>query len=44
VPGRDPDLHDLYADGMGAAASLVFFQALATVRPAPRRLRLFCGD
>jgi hypothetical protein len=44
VPGRDPDLHDLYADGMGAAASLVFFQALATMRPAPRPLRLFCGD
>lgn len=43
VPGRDPDLHDLYADGLGAIAVLMFLEAVASPRamaPAP----LTCGD
>jgi VanZ family protein len=44
VPGRDPDLHDFYADGLGAAAVLVFLQAVTSPRPVPGPARLFSGD
>jgi VanZ family protein len=44
VPGRDPDLHDFYADGLGAAAVLVFLQAVTSPRPVPGTARLFSGD
>jgi len=44
VPGRDPDLHDFYADGLGAAAVLIFLQALTAPRPVPGPARLFSGD
>jgi VanZ family protein len=43
VPGRDPDLHDLYADGLGAVATLLFLEAVS----APRIVAatpLPCGD
>jgi VanZ family protein len=43
VPGRDPDLHDLYADGLGAVATLLFLEAVTSPRvvaAAP----LPCGD
>ena len=45
VPGRDPDLHDLYSDGIGAVAILMFLEAITSPRPplagaAP----LTCGD
>ncbi len=43
VPGRDPDLHDLYADGLGAIAVLMFLGAVASPRAlAPASLT--CGD
>ena len=44
VPGRDPDLHDFYADGLGSAAVLIFLQALTAPRPVPGPARLFSGD
>jgi len=44
VPGRDPDLHDLYADGMGAAAVLMFLQAVTAPRPIAGAPRLNSGD
>lgn len=44
VPGRDPDLHDLYADGMGAAAVLMFLQAVTAPRPIAAAPRLNSGD
>jgi VanZ family protein len=44
VPGRDPDLHDFYADGLGAAAVLIFLQALISPPPLPDAARLFSGD
>ena len=44
VPGRDPDLHDFYADGLGAAAVLIFLQAVTSPRPVPGPARLFSGD
>ncbi|HEX3098053.1 MAG TPA: VanZ family protein [Usitatibacter sp.] len=44
VPGRDPDLHDFYADGLGAAAVLIFLQAVVSPRPVPDPARLYSGD
>jgi hypothetical protein len=45
VPGRDPDLHDVYADGMGAAAVLMFLQAVTAPRVATDpRASLISGD
>jgi VanZ family protein len=44
VPGRDPDLHDLYADGLGAAAVLVFLEAITSSRPFPVADPLASGD
>jgi VanZ family protein len=44
TPGRDPDLHDLYADALGAMAVLLFLQALASVRFFPPAARSYSGD
>lgn len=44
VPGRDPDLHDLYADGMGAVAVLLFLEAITSPRALPAAASLTCGD
>ncbi|HSN20655.1 MAG TPA: VanZ family protein [Usitatibacter sp.] len=44
VPGRDPDLHDLYADGLGAVAVLLFLQAVTSRRPIAAAAPLTCGD
>jgi len=44
VPGRDPDLHDLYADGMGAVAALLFLEAITSPRAFPAAATLTCGD
>jgi VanZ family protein len=44
VPGRDPDLHDLYADALGAMAVLFFLQFLASVRFFPAAARSYSGD
>jgi hypothetical protein len=43
VPGRDPDLNDLNADGLGAVGVIMFHEALTSPRaraPDP----LTCGD
>ncbi len=44
VPGRDPDLHDLYADGLGALAVLLFLEAVTSPRAPPAAASLTCGD
>ena len=44
TPGRDPDLHDLYADALGATAVLLFLQALASVRFFPPAAPSYSGD
>ncbi|HUJ00397.1 MAG TPA: VanZ family protein [Usitatibacter sp.] len=44
VPGRDPDLHDLYADGLGAVAVLLFLEAVTSPRALPAAAPLTCGD
>ncbi len=44
TPGRDPDLHDFYADALGAMAVLLFLQALASVRFFPPAARSYSGD
>ncbi len=44
TPGRDPDLHDFYADALGAMAVLLVLQFLASVRLFPVPARSFSGD
>jgi len=44
VPGRDPDLHDVYADGLGAVAVLMFLEAITSPRALPAAASLTCGD
>jgi len=44
TPGRDPDLHDFYADALGAMAVLFVLQCLATVRFFPAPERSYSGD
>ena len=44
VPGRDPDLHDLYADGLGAVAVLLFLEAITSPRALAPAAPLTCGD
>jgi hypothetical protein len=44
VPGRDPDLHDVYADGLGAVAVLMFLEAVTSPRALPAAASLTCGD
>jgi VanZ family protein len=44
TPGRDPDLHDFYADALGAMAVLFVLQFLASVRFFPAPARSYSGD
>ena len=44
VPGRDPDLHDLYADGLGVVAVLLFLEAMTSPRALCAADPLTCGD
>jgi VanZ family protein len=44
VPGRDQDLHDLYADGLGATAVLAILEAITAPRALPAPAPLFFGD
>jgi VanZ family protein len=44
VPGRDPDLHDLYADGLGATAVLAFLEAITAPRALPAPAPFASGD
>ncbi|HXS53253.1 MAG TPA: VanZ family protein [Usitatibacter sp.] len=44
VPGRDADLHDLYADGLGVVAALMFLEAITSPRDLPAAASLTCGD
>jgi VanZ family protein len=44
TPGRDPDLHDFYADALGSMAVLSFLQILASVRFFPAATPSYSGD
>ena len=44
TPGRDPDLHDFYADALGSMAVLAFLQFLASVRFFPAAAPSYSGD
>ena len=44
TPGRDADLHDFYADALGAMAVLFVLQFLASVRFFPAPARSYSGD
>jgi len=44
TPGRDADLHDFFADALGAAAVLFVLQFLASVRFFPAPASSYSGD
>jgi VanZ family protein len=44
TPGRDADLHDFYADALGAMAVLLVLKGLASVRFFPVPASSYSGD